>query len=228
MRWSRFACHWSAIRSGSVCLLLVGSLTLAAPSTRAMGSDPTPPAATLDACGRVPSTPTPLRTELEGLSWELMLAALPAAVSPSAAERAYLAAIDEVHAHVRIDGSRIGMAMIMWSICDIDDAALGSRLATVRTDLDQAAAVLASLSVPDRLGAVHRNYLQVVRLYQQGVAEMDRTAQDGNPQHLRDAFPFTKTASDELAELEALVWAPSVPDIGQPTSPSVPVASGAE
>ena len=36
---------------------------------------------------------------------------------------------------------------------------------------------------------------------------MDLTGRDGNIQHPRDAFPFTKATSDELAELEALVWA---------------------
>jgi hypothetical protein len=162
------------------------------------------------------------------LSWEPLLDALPAVVSPSAEERAYLAAIDEVHGHVRLDGARIGMASIMYSLCEFDGAVLGRRLAAIRTDLDQAAAVLASLLVPARLGPVHRNYVQVVRLYQQGLAEMDRTAQDGNPEHLRAAFPFTKTASDELASLESLVWAPPRPAVDQPTGPGVPVASSAE
>jgi hypothetical protein len=228
MSWSSLACHPCVIRSGSVCLLLAASLTLAAPSTRAAGSDPTSPPAILDACGRLPSTPTPLRTDLDGLSWEPLLDALPAVVSPSAEERAYLTAIDQVHAHVRLDGSRIAMGTIMWSICDIDGPALGSRLEAVRSDLDQAAAVLASLPVPDRLGALHRNYLQVVRLYQQGLAEMSRTTQDDNPEHLRAAFPFTKTATDELATLESLVWGPPRPDVDQPTSPGVPIASSAE
>jgi hypothetical protein len=54
---------------------------------------------------------------------------------------------------VRIDGSRIGMAMIMCSICEIDGATLGSRLDASRIDLDQAGAVLASLPVSDRVWA---------------------------------------------------------------------------
>jgi hypothetical protein len=157
-----------------------------------------------------------------------MLAALPGVVSPSADEQAYLVAIDEIHRHIRIDGSRLGIAMIMYSICEIDGATLGSRLAAARSDLDQAATLLASLAVPERLEALHRNYQQVVRLYQQGLAEMDRTAQDGDTQHLRDAFPFTRTASDELAELESLVWAAPTPDLGQPSSPGAPVASSPE
>jgi hypothetical protein len=183
---------------------------------------------TPDACGRVPSSPIPLRTDVDGLSWEPLLDVLPVVTSPSAEEQAYLTAIDEVHGHVRLDGSRIGMAMIMYSICELDSEALGSRLAVIGADLDQAAAVLAGLPVPDRLGAVHRNYLQVVRLYQQGVAEMDRTTQDDNPEHLREAFPFTKTASDELATLESLVWPPPPPEVGQPTGPGLLVPSGAE
>ena len=154
--------------------------------------------------------------------------ALPAVVSPSAEERAYLAAIDEVHGHVRIDGSRMGLAMIMYSLCELDEEALASRLDAVRTDLDHAAAVLAALPVPDRLAAVHRTYLHVVRLYQEGLAEMDRTVHDGNPQHLREAFPFTKTASDGLASLESLVWAPPLPGVGQPASPGAPITSNAE
>jgi hypothetical protein len=156
-----------------------------------------------------------------------MLAALPALVSPSVEEQAYLVAIDEVHRHIRIDGSRLGMAMIMYSICEIDGAMLGSRLVAVRTDLDQAATVLASLAVPEPLEALDHNYQQVVRLYQQGLAEMDRTTQDGNTQHLRDALPFTRTASDELAELESLVWAAPTPDLGQPGNPGG-VASSTE
>jgi hypothetical protein len=162
------------------------------------------------------------------LAWEPLLDVLPAVVSPSAEERAYLASMDEVHGHVRLDGSRIGMASIMYSLCELDGEALGRRLAAIGTDLDQAAAVLASLPVPGRLGPLHRNYEQVVRLYQQGLAEMGRTPQDGNPAHLREAFPFTKTASDELATLESLVWAPPRPEVDQPTGPGVPVASGAE
>ena len=217
-----------ATTSGSVCLLLLAaSLTLAAPSTRAAGSDPTPPASTLGACERIPSTPTPFKTDADGLSWEPLLEALPAVVNPSAEERAYLVAVDEVHRHVRLDGSRVGMAMIMYSICEIDGLALGSRLAAIRTDLDQAAAVLDHLAVPDRFGALHRNYLQIVHLYQQGLAEMDLTGRDGNIQHLRDAFPFTKAASDELAELEELVWAAPVLDVGQPTNADGPSLSAA-
>jgi hypothetical protein len=154
--------------------------------------------------------------------------ALPAVVSPTAEERVYLSAIDEVHGHVRLDGSRIGTAMIMYSLCELDDEGLASRLDAIRSDLDHAAAVLAALPVPDRLAAVHRTYLQVVRLYQQGLAEMDRTVHDGNSQHLREAFPFTKTASDGLASLEGLVWAPPLPGVPQPASPGAPIASNAE
>ena len=214
--------HWLAVG------LVVGSLALPAPSTGAAGSDPSSPAPTPEACGRTPSTPTPLRTEPDGLSWEPLVDTLPAVASPSAEEQAYLAAIDEVHARVRTSGSRIGIAMILYSICELDNAALGSRLDGIRIDLDQAAAELAELSVPERLEAVQHNYVQVVHLYQQGVAEMGRATQDGNPEHLRAAFPFTKTASDELASLESLVWAPPRPEVGQPTSPDVPIASSAE
>jgi hypothetical protein len=57
---------------------------------------------------------------------------------------------------------------------------------------------------------------------------MDRTSQDGSPEHLRQAFPFTKTASDELASLESLVWGPPWPEVDEPTGPGVPVASSAE
>ena len=57
---------------------------------------------------------------------------------------------------------------------------------------------------------------------------MDRTTQDGNPQHLRDAFPLTKTASDELATPESLAWAPPRPEVDQPTGPGVPIALSAE
>ena len=159
-------------------------------------------------CGRVPATPTPLETTVDGLTWEPMAEAIPVLVSPSPEQRAYLTAIDEVHAHLRLDGSRIGMAMIMYDICDIDAPALQSRLSAIRVDLDQAAEVLAGLRAPDHLAAVHRNYQQVVRLYQQGLVEMDLTVQDGDAGHLRDAFPFTTTASDGLAQLEALVWGP--------------------
>jgi hypothetical protein len=119
------------------------------------------------------------------------------------------------------------MASIMYSLCEFDGAVLGRRLAAIRADLDQAAAVLTSLPVPARLAPVHRNYVQVVTLYQQGLAEMDRTTQDGNPEHLREAFPFTKAASDELATLESLVWAPPRPAVDQPTGPGVLVASSA-
>jgi hypothetical protein len=224
MQASVSACQQLVRRSGAACLLLVVNLMLSVPAIRAQ-SDPLPPASTLDSCGRTPSTPTPLRNGQEGLTWEPVLDGLPAVASPSPDERAYLAAMDEVHGHVRTSGSRIGMAMIMWSICDIDGEALGNRLLTIRADLDQAVSVLAGLPVPERFGAVHRDYQQVVRLYQQGLDHMERTAQDGDPQHLRDAFPLTKAASDELAELESLVWAPSLPEeVGQPSSPSDSVA----
>jgi hypothetical protein len=209
---------------GSVGLLVGTSLGLLVPTASAAASDPTAPASTPDSCQPTPSTPISLTMDVDAASWEPMLDALPAVVSPSAEEQAYLSAIDEVHRHVRIDGSRMGMTMIMFSLCELDDALLGSRLTAIGADLDQAAATLAGIAVPDRLGAVHHNYSQVVRLYQQGVAEMDRATQDGNVQHLRDAFPFTKVASDELAELEALVWPPSVPEVVQPSSPSAPVA----
>jgi hypothetical protein len=148
-----------------------------------------------------------------------MLEAVPVLVSPSPEQRAYLAAIDQVHTHVRLDGSRIGMAMIMYDICDIDVAGLQSRLGAIRADLDQAADVLGGLRAPDHLGALHRNYVQVVGLYQQGLVEMDRTVQDGDPSHLRDAFPFTNSASDGLAQLEALVWGPPLPESAQTTGP---------
>jgi hypothetical protein len=154
-----------------------------------------------------------------------MLQAVPAVISPSAEERAYLEAVGEVHRHVRIDGSRLGMSGIMYSICDIDAETLGDRLAAIRTDLDQAAAVLASLAVPTRFEAVQRNYAQVLRLYQQGIAEMDRTTQDDDPQHLRDAFPFTNSASEGLATLESLVWAPPAPEVEEPTGPGATLAS---
>ena len=188
--------------SALVCLVVIQAVSASSGS-----------AAGLDRCAGVPSTPVALKSELDGLSWEPMLDAVPAMASPSAEEQAYLMAIDQVHEHVRIDGSRIGMATIMYSICEIDDVTFGSRLASIRADLDQAAAVLASLPVPDRLGSVHRNYVQVVQLYEQGLDQMDRATQDGDAQHLRDAFPFTKTASDGLAMLETLVWGPPEPDV---------------
>ena len=182
---------------------------LAAPA--GMAQEAAPPS-TPSECGRVATTSTPLETTVDGLTWEPMLEAVPVLASPSLEQRVYLSAIDEVHAHVRLDGSRIGMATIMYDICDIDADALQSRLSTIRVDLDQAADVLAGLRPPDHLGAVHRNYAQVIRLYQQGLAQMDLTVQDGEAGHLRDAFPFTKTASDGLALLEALVWGPPLPE----------------
>jgi hypothetical protein len=150
-----------------------------------------------------------------------MLEALPVLVSPSAEQRDYLDAVGEVHAHVRADGARIGMAMVMYDICEIDAAALQSRLATIRADLDQASDVLAGLRAPDQLAAVHHNYTQVIRLYQQGLVEMDRTAQDGDAGHLRDAFPFTNTASAGLAQLEELVWGAPLPEPTPPSSPGM-------
>lgn len=187
--------------AGLAAALLLSSLLAPAVLAQEAG-----PASVSADCGRVPTTPTRLETEVDGLTWEPMLDALPVIVSPSPEQAAYLAAIDQVHSHVRVDGSRIGMAMIMYDICDIDTAGLHSRLAATRADLDQAADVLAGLRAPENLGGLHRNYVQIVWLYQQGLIEMDRTAQDGDVSHLRDAYPFTRIASDGLAQVEALVW----------------------
>ena len=214
MRARVSACARLGTSLGLAFLLLAGAPAAAA-------------APRLDSCERMAGASPGLKRDVDGLSWESMLEAMPALADPAVDEQAYLSALDEVHDRVRIDGSRMGIAAILWSICDLDGEQLRSRLATIRTDLDQTAQVLAMLAVPDRFAAVHRNYMQVVHLYQAGVAEMDRVADDGDAQHLRDAFPLTSTASDELARLEVLVWPPQAPNVEPPTGPGASAATGA-
>lgn len=165
-----------------------------------------PASAAPEPCPQLPSSTTPLVRHIDGFMWDSMQPATAAVASPLAEERDYLAAVGEIHGRVRILGSAIGMAMIMYDICEIDAEALGNRLASLHSDLDDIDAVLRGLHPTDRLASVQNNYGRVISLYREGVLEMDKTVVDGDATHFRDAFPLTNTASDGLADLEGVVW----------------------
>jgi hypothetical protein len=126
--------------------------------------------------------------------------------APTAAEEVYARALWSIHGAVKSEAFRMTMVGLAYKLGDTDRATLRTRLEAADDALRTAEGQVRALTPPPSLQRVHAEYLEAVRLFQQSVVEMKRTADDGSAAHLVTAFPLSQEASRKLLQVGKAIW----------------------
>ena len=124
----------------------------------------------------------------------------------TAAEETYARALWSIHDEVKNGAFRMTLTGINFKIGDIDRAELRTRVASTIELFRRAESRAQALEPPASLHDVHAEYLQALRLFQRSGAEMLKTSEDGQTDHLVAALPLSQDASRLLLTVGQQIW----------------------
>jgi hypothetical protein len=167
---------------GIVVVSLVGFVAVALSRELAAGSRAAP-----DAASARPVVPTP-RPAL------------------TAEEDSYAKALWPIHNDVKASALKMSMAGIQYKVGRLDPGGLKAQVEASFETYRQAEGEMLALRPPASLQAVHDDYLNAVRLYQQSALEMVKLYDDQRDDHLIAAFPMSQEGGRALRRVGAVLW----------------------
>jgi hypothetical protein len=124
----------------------------------------------------------------------------------SAAEESYVQALWPVHSEVKAAALKMTLGGIDYKLQEMDRAAFRQRIERSLAVYRQAERQLQALQPPLSLQQYHTGYLEAVNLYTASAVEMLKLADDGQEQHLIDAFPLSREAGQRVWEIGLALW----------------------
>lgn len=124
----------------------------------------------------------------------------------TAIEESYSRALWLVHNEVKAAALRMTLGGIDYKTQEIDVVAFKERVEQSLAVYRRAEAQLQALQPPLSLQQYHTGYQRAVQLYVTSAVEMVKVAEDGQDQHLLDAFPLSKEAGQSIWEIGNTLW----------------------
>lgn len=124
----------------------------------------------------------------------------------SADEERYAHALWKIHDEVRTSAVKMTFAGMSYKLGDSDKAAMRQKVIPLIGVFTQAHAQVSALTAPQSMGAVHKDYLEALRLYRQAAKEMTRVTKEGDDANLIEAHGVGEKASSLLLKVGEVLW----------------------
>jgi hypothetical protein len=124
----------------------------------------------------------------------------------TAAEEAYAHALWPIHAQVKQTAVRMTFAGLAYKTGDIGLATVKERVAPLTPTFDAALAQANKLQPPVSMLALHREYMDAIRLYRDSSVTMIKVAGDGRDEHLIQAHEMSSKAAGLTLEVGEMLW----------------------
>lgn len=124
----------------------------------------------------------------------------------TAAEEAYAHALWPIHAQVKQNAVRMTFAGLAYKMGDIGLATVKKRVAPLTPTFDAALAQANKLQPPVSMLALHREYIDAIRLYRDSSVTMIKVAGDGRDEHLIAAHEMSAKAAGLTLKVGEMLW----------------------